>query len=176
MSGDELRIVPMRRRDLRSVLEVEHRIFPEPWSYAVFASELSLRKARAYRVARVGRDLVGYFGELFVDDEAHVTTVGVTPEWQGRGVATSLLADGIRNALQHGAHQVSLEVAAGNERAQALYRRFGFMPVGVRKGYYPVTGEDALVMWVYDIDSPRYQDRLAQLEGEAEAARSGGRS
>ena len=45
-------------------------------------------------------------------------------------------------------------MAAGNERAQALYRRFGFAPVGVRKGYYPKTGEDAFVMWAYEIDSP----------------------
>ena len=47
-------------------------------------------------------------------------------------------------------------MAANNEPAQALYRRFGFAPVGVRKNYYPVTGQDALVMWAYDIDTEEY--------------------
>ncbi len=47
-------------------------------------------------------------------------------------------------------------MAANNEPAQALYRRFGFAPVAVRKNYYPVTGEDAFVMWVYDIDCAEY--------------------
>ena len=54
-------------------------------------------------------------------------------------------------------------MAANNEPAQALYRRFGFAPVGVRKNYYPVTGQDALVMWVYDIDSEEYARRLDEL-------------
>ena len=55
-------------------------------------------------------------------------------------------------------------MAASNERAQALYRRFGFAPVGVRKNYYPITGEDAYVMWAYDIDSPAYAERMAAIE------------
>ena len=55
-------------------------------------------------------------------------------------------------------------MAANNEPAQALYRRFGFAPVGVRKNYYPVTGQDALVMWVYDIDTRRStRPRLEEL-------------
>jgi ribosomal-protein-alanine N-acetyltransferase len=56
-----------------------------------------------------------------------------------------------------------LEVAANNKAAQSLYRRFGFAPVSVRKNYYPVTGQDALVMWVYDIDSEEYEQRLDEL-------------
>jgi ribosomal-protein-alanine N-acetyltransferase len=58
---------------------------------------------------------------------------------------------------------ISLEVAVNNEPAQSLYRRFGFAPVGVRKNYYPVTGQDALLMWVYDIDTDRYAARLEEL-------------
>jgi ribosomal-protein-alanine N-acetyltransferase len=78
-------------------------------------------------------------------------------------VASTLLIDGIRTLLPMGVKHLSLEVAANNEAAQALYRRFGFAPVGVRKNYYPVTGEDALVMWAYDIDSPEYAERLEEL-------------
>jgi ribosomal-protein-alanine N-acetyltransferase len=65
--------------------------------------------------------------------------------------------------LPLGVRHLSLEVAANNEPAQTLYRRFGFAPVGVRKNYYPVTGEDALVMWAYDIDTPEYAERLEEL-------------
>ena len=57
-------------------------------------------------------------------------------------------------------------MAANNEPAQSLYRRFGFAPVGVRKNYYPVTGQDALVMWVYDIDTEEYARRLDELAPE----------
>jgi ribosomal-protein-alanine N-acetyltransferase len=160
----DLAFAPMRRRDLRHVMAIEEVVFPEPWSMAVFASELSLREGRAYRVARDGRRVAGYFGLMFVDEEAHVTTVAVAPGYQRRGVGTALMLEAARTALDAGSRHLSLEVAAGNERAQALYRRFGFAPVGVRKGYYQRTGEDAFVMWAYDVGSPAYAERLAGIE------------
>ncbi|HUZ10605.1 MAG TPA: ribosomal protein S18-alanine N-acetyltransferase [Acidimicrobiales bacterium] len=159
-----LEISAMRRRDLRSVMVIEREVFPEPWSLNVFTSELALRRGRAYRVARDGRAVAGYFGMMFVEDEAHVTTIAVAPAFQRRGVATILMLEIVRIAREHGARHISLEVAEGNARAQALYRRFGFAPVGVRKRYYAVTGEDAYVMWAYDIDAPSYADRLASIE------------
>ena len=78
-------------------------------------------------------------------------------------MASTLIIDGIRTLLSLASTHLSLEVAANNEPAQTLYRRFGFAPVGVRKNYYPVTGEDAIVMWAYDIDTPEYARRLEEL-------------
>jgi ribosomal-protein-alanine N-acetyltransferase len=59
---------------------------------------------------------------------------------------------------------MTLEVRVSNAGAQALYRRFGFVPAGMRKGYYPENGEDAMVMWATDIDSPAYSRRIAEIE------------
>lgn len=157
-------IVPMRRRHLRQVLSIEHEVFPEPWSMAVLSSELSLREGRAYRVALERRTIVGYFGLMLVGEEAHVTTVAVAAQRQHEGVGTTLLLHAVRLSLENGCTQVSLEVAADNTRAQALYRRFGFAPVGIRKGYYQKTGQDAFVMWAYDIGSPEYAARLLEIE------------
>lgn len=161
-----IELVPMRRRDLRRVMAIEHAVFPEPWTPAIFASELSLRRGRAYRVARSGRETVGYLGLMFQDEEAHVTTLAVAPAHQGKGVGTGIMLGGARLAVEKGARHISLEVAVGNLRAQALYRRFGFVPVGVRKGYYQATGEDAYVMWAYDVDTPAYAERLARIEAQ----------
>lgn len=158
-----IELVKMRRRDLRRVMVIEQQVFPEPWTHGVFVSELSLRRGRAYRIAREGREMVGYIGLMFVEDEAHVTTVAVAPEHQGRGIGTQIMLGAVRIALEEGARRISLEVAVGNERAQALYKRFGFVPVGVRKNYYQLTGQDAYVMWAYDIDSPAYQARIATI-------------
>lgn len=159
----DLRIEKLRRRDLRHVLPIEAVVFPEPWSVGVFNSELALRHGRLYRAAWHGGDMAGYIGFMMVDDEAHITTIATAPAYQRRGVARTLLIDGIHTLLPTGVKHLSLEVAASNERAQMLYRRFGFAPVGVRKNYYPVTGEDALVMWAYDIDTLEYAERLEQL-------------
>jgi ribosomal-protein-alanine N-acetyltransferase len=158
-----LRIDKLKRRDLRHVLRIESRVFPEPWSVAVFNSELALRKGRLYRAVWDGGEMAGYIGFMMVDDEAHMTTIATAPEYQRSGVATTMIVDGIHTLRAGGTKHISLEVAANNDPAQALYRRFGFAPVAVRKNYYPVTGQDALVMWVYDIDSERYALRLEEL-------------
>ncbi len=167
----QFQISDMRRRDLRAVMAIERQVFPEPWSQHIFISELALRKGRSYRLARAGREVAGYVGLMFVEDEAHVTTLAVAPSFQRQGLATTLLIDGVRVSLGAGARHLSLEVAAGNDGAQSLYRRFGFAPIGVRKGYYPITGEDAFVMWAYDIDSPAYAERLAGLESALRSRR-----
>ena len=168
-----LRIDKLRRRDLRHVLPIEAVVFPEPWSPAVFNSELALRRGRLYRAAWDGDVMAGYIGFLIVDDEAHMTTIATAPAYQRSGVATTLIVDGVRTLRGDGVRHLSLEVATNNEPAQALYRRFGFAPVGVRKNYYPVTGQDALVMWAYDIDSDQYARRLDDLAAEHH---DGGRS
>ncbi len=157
-------VAPMRTRDLKEVLRIEGEVFDEPWSRRLFEEELAQRTSRAYRTAWVGRELVGYAGQMSIDDEAHVNNVGVAPAWQGRGLGTVLLWDLVHTALERGSAHLTLEVLVGNEAAIALYRRFGMAPVGVRPGYYP-NGGDALVMWVRDIDTEEYAGRLADIGG-----------
>jgi len=157
-------IAPMRRRNVRSVLRIEEQVYPRPWTSSLFLSELALRTTRAYFVARVGRDIVGYAGIMISFEDAHVTTIAVDPAWHRHGVATRLFVALARESLVRGAQHMTLEVRMSNKGAQDLYRRFGFAPVGVRKNYYPETNEDALVMWVHDIDTPEYATLLTGLE------------
>jgi len=156
-------VAPMRTRDLKAVLRIENEVFDEPWSRRLFEEELAQRTSRAYRAAWVGSDLVGYAGQMSVDDEAHVNNIAIAPAWTGRRIGTGLMADLVRTALARGAAHLTLEVAMGNEPAQALYRRFGMAPVGVRPNYY-AEGGDALIMWVRDIDTGTYAERLAAIE------------
>jgi ribosomal-protein-alanine N-acetyltransferase len=157
-------VFPMRRRHLRSVLRIEGEVYPRPWSHSLFLSELALRGSRAYFVARVGRDLVGYAGIMLAGDDAHVTTIAVDPAHHREKIGTRLLLVLTREALARGARNMTLEVRLSNRGAQDLYRRFGFAPVGVRKNYYQETHEDALVMWVHEIDTPDYGALLAAVE------------
>jgi ribosomal-protein-alanine N-acetyltransferase len=160
----EVVIAPMRTKDLRGVLRIEEAVFPQPWSHRLFVEELSQRKSRAYRAAWIGKSVVGFAGQMLIDDESHVNNIAVDPAWQRRGLGAVLLADLVRTALDRGARHLTLEVRVGNEPALALYSRFGLAPVGVRRNYYPVTGDDALVMWARDIDSDAYAGRLSSIE------------
>jgi ribosomal-protein-alanine N-acetyltransferase len=154
----------MRRRHLRAVLRIEALVYPRPWSLGLFLSELGLRATRAYVVARVGPTVVGYAGLLLAAGDGHITTVAVDPAWHRHGVATRMLLALARTAVARGCTSLTLEVRVSNGAAQDLYRRFGFVPAGIRKGYYQETNEDALVMWAHDVDSPAYAERLGDIE------------
>lgn len=160
----DMQIVEMRRRHLRGVLRIEQQVYPRPWTHGLFSSELALRTTRAYFVAKVGREIVGYGGVMMSLTDGHVTTIAVDPKWHRRGIGTRLLLVLARAAIERGATALTLEVRLSNKAAQAMYRRFAFTPVGVRKGYYADTGEDALVMWAYEVDRPAYRDLLDSLE------------
>jgi ribosomal-protein-alanine N-acetyltransferase len=162
----DLRLAPMRTRDLRGVLAIEEAVYTRPWSHRLFADELSQRKSRIYRTAWVDRDIVGFAGLMLIEEDAHVNNIAVDPAWHGRGIATVLMLDLTRSAIDRGSRHLTLEVRVGNEPALALYRRFGMAPVGLRPNYYAETGEDALVMWARSIDSDTYQARLASIAAE----------
>jgi ribosomal-protein-alanine N-acetyltransferase len=158
-------ITPMRRRHLPGVLAIESRVYPRPWSSKLFEDEME-RNGRCYLVARQGEAVVGYAGLLMIADDGHVATVAVDPGLQGRAIATRLLVELVRGSLGLGARQLTLEVRASNDRAQRLYGRFGFAPVGVRKAYYGDNHEDAVVMWAHDVTTDAFAERLAGIEAE----------
>ena len=160
----DVQIVPMRRRHLRSVVRIESQVYPRPWSHSLFVSELALRSSRAYFVAKVGREVVGYAGLMMSLTDGHVTTIAVDPAWHRHHIGTRLLLGLAREGIARGASALTLEVRLSNHGAQEMYKRFGFTAVGVRKGYYADTGEDALIMWAYEVSEPPYGRLLAGIE------------
>lgn len=168
----ELIVEPLRRRHLRDVMAIEQQVYPRPWSVGVFQNELDwARHGERYYVAarRQGR-LVGYAGSMYAVDEAHVTNIAVDPQAHRLGIGTRLLADLMWEARRRGSRTMTLEVRHTNTAAQELYRRFGFVPAGVRRRYYENT-DDAIVMWCHDIDSVGFEQRLEALDRHARGER-----
>lgn len=159
-SEEEVELTPMRRRHLRSVLRIEALVYPRPWSMTLFLQEIARRKDRFYIVARAGGDVVGYGGVMTVGSEAHVTTIAVDPDYQRRKIGTKVFISLLDASIERGARAVSLEVRKSNFGAQRMYEKFGFRPVGIRKGYYIETGEDAIVMWAEQVDRRSYAQLL----------------
>jgi ribosomal-protein-alanine N-acetyltransferase len=135
------------RRDVAELLFIEESQFPEPWTRRILLDEISNTETRRYTVAMENKRIVGYLGVMFVLDELHVNTIGTLPREEGRGIATSLIDEAWADAKVRGITRATLEVAVSNHRAIALYYRYGFVPVGVRKNYYERTNEDALILW-----------------------------
>ena len=160
-------IEPMRRAHLEQVMEIEKTAYPKPWTEGVFTDELSMqsRGSRHYLVATIDGRVVGYGGMIYMDDAAHVTNVAVEVSMRRRGIATELMLDLSWEARRAGMKSLTLEVRDSNVSAQSLYRRFGFVPVGVRAKYYE-NRDDAIVMWCTDIQGEEFRERLQLIEAE----------
>ncbi|WP_326658546.1 ribosomal protein S18-alanine N-acetyltransferase [Streptomyces sp. NBC_00385] len=143
----------MRWWDIDPVLDLEHELFPDDaWSAGMFWSELAHARGpgatRRYVVAEdpVSGRIVGYAGLAAAGDLADVQTIGVTRGHWGGGLGSELLTDLLKHATAFECAEVLLEVRVDNTRAQKLYERFGFEPIGFRRGYYQPGNIDALVM------------------------------
>ena len=108
--------------------------------------------------------LAGYAGLWLMVDEAHVTTIGVRPQFRGKGYGELLLVTLVEAALDIHARWLTLEVRVSNESAQALYRKYGFQDAGTRKKYYSDNNEDALIMWTDELYGRPFQERYARLK------------
>ncbi len=148
-----LHIRKMRTTDLDDVLEIEQYSFPTPWSRSVYEYDLIRNPNSRFYVAleHVGGELWGYIGNWFVYDECHVGTIATKREARGKGVAQALLIHTARQAVAEGMTYIILEVRVNNLAAINLYKKLGFSQVGLRRGYYRDTGEDALLLAMRDL-------------------------
>lgn len=156
----------MRRRHLRSILKIEARVYPRPWSGSLFLSEMAQKSTRSYIVARLNGEVVGYAGMMFTGPESHVTNIAVDPDYHSSKIGSRMLLHLCTEAVARGADTISLEVRVSNDKAQAMYEKFGFSIVSIRRGYYIETNEDAYVMIVDDARSNEFRRRLEAVRHE----------
>ena len=140
----------LRYPDLPNVIAVERRVFPTPWSLAMFVLELSKQSGICLAAVdrRSGEDerLVAYLICSRYDTVWHVMNVAVDLDRQRMGLASALLSELYAQVDDKDA-RFTLEVRRSNHVAIHLYEREGFRAAGTRRRYYQDNGEDALVMW-----------------------------
>lgn len=141
----QLEIRRLSYPDLPQVIGIERRVFPTPWSLAMFVLELSKASGICLAAVRDGR-LVGYLICSRYDTVWHVMNIAVDINQQRMGLASALLAE-LYERVEDPAARFTLEVRRSNSVAIHLYEREGFRAAGMRRRYYQDNGEDALVMW-----------------------------
>ncbi len=116
-----------------------------PWSRELFYKDLK-NPAAHYLLAVESGKVLGFAGFWLLQDEMNIVNIAVLPEERRKGLGAGLLKGIIALGASLGATFVTLEVRAGNVAAQALYGKFGFQIIAMRKKYYSDSGEDAVVM------------------------------
>jgi ribosomal-protein-alanine N-acetyltransferase len=144
-SPSPFQIRPLAYPDLPQVIGVERRVFPTPWSLAMFVLELS-KQSGVCLAALEGQKLVAYMICSRYDTVWHIMNIAVDLDHQRQGLATALLHELYARVGDDDA-RYTLEVRRSNAVAIHLYEREGFRAAGMRRRYYQDNGEDALVMW-----------------------------
>lgn len=141
-----LRFERITREHIPKLLPIEHEAYPDPWTQGMFRQEIESRSSHFY-VLHLGDTVVGYGGFWLVLDEAHVTKVTVAEAYRGLGYGRRLMEHLLERSAWLGGASIRLEVREQNEAALQLYSSLGFARIGLRKGYYAKTNENAVVMF-----------------------------
>lgn len=145
-----LRIEPLAARHIPAILDIENEANGAPWSERSFTNELDNPQS-IFAVGFSGSVLAAYGGVWMCVDEAHITNVAVRADLRQRGFGRQMVKYLMHGAKEQGMTCATLEVRASNVAAIALYENLGFAQVGLRKRYYPNNREDAIVMWLYEL-------------------------
>jgi ribosomal-protein-alanine N-acetyltransferase len=142
-------IAPMRPHDLLEVLAVEQVAYEFPWTHGNFIDSLRAGHS-AWTMRDSSGNLIAYAVVMMALDEAHLLNLTVAPPCQRFGFGWRMLEAMAENARSYGARTMLLEVRPSNAAAQQMYARYGFLRIGIRRGYYPARDgrEDAIVMRV----------------------------
>lgn len=168
----KVEIRPMRQEDVPAVMVIERECFTVPWRESAYITELSNRSAY-YIAACIDGEIVGYGGMWVIMDEAHITTLGVAKKYRGRKIGEQVLIALLEEAMRHKARRATLEVRESNIVAQNLYRKYGFQPAAIRRGYYTDNHENAIVMWVDNLGGIAYNSLLRELKNRLEQDAAG---
>jgi len=136
----------MTVEDVPAAHEIDRLSFALPWPERSLRFEVTDNPAARCWAAELDGHVVGMLILWMIVDEAHIATLATHHEFRRQGIAKQLLVKALDHAYEEGARSALLEVRAGNEAAQAMYRKFGFEVVGRRERYYKDNNEDAVLM------------------------------
>ena len=143
-----VQILDAQPHHLPQIEELEQQCFSIPWTWDQLMSQLP-DDCHEFLAAEQEGKVLGYVGMMTVLDEGYISNVAVDPAFRRQGIADRLITELLDRARIRELSFVTLEVREHNEPAIALYRKHGFAPVGLRKNYYELPVENALLMSKY---------------------------
>lgn len=159
MLNSPISIVEMAQCHIDDVVIIDVQSNSNPWSGSMYMSDiLSPTHINLVAITELNnsknlKEVVGYTVGQKVSDEFHIYALAVKQEYRRSGIANQLIKEALAIAYESKIKSVTLEVRTSNSPAISLYKKVGFQSEGVRKNYYADNGEDALIMWMHNLES-----------------------
>ena len=143
--NSDYRISRFSEEHISAVAKIEAETFSEPWSESSLATLLT-EAYPSFVLCEESAEVVGYLSSVRALDEIEIINVAVRADRKRLGYGEALLRALDGYCAEHGISQISLEVRESNAAAIALYEKCGYTQAGVRKNFYRLPTESALVM------------------------------
>jgi [ribosomal protein S18]-alanine N-acetyltransferase len=157
---------PISIESIDRILALDRLCFGGLWSENSYHRELTNDNSHFLGVTvdnSFSLTTIGFGCFWAILDEAHITLLGIHPDYQGQGLGQLLLRSILDRARKIEMARATLEVRASNHGAIHIYEKFGFETVGRRKKYYQDNGEDGIIMWRGGLQHPYFpNDKIKQ--------------
>jgi ribosomal-protein-alanine N-acetyltransferase len=140
-----LTIRNMTEDDMETVAKLEQQLFSDAWSVSMLKDCFTYSQYWCL-VALEDEEIKGYLITQIVCGEGELHRIGVRPDARRRGIADALMEQLNNKGKKDQLYQWFLEVRESNESAIALYKKWGFERLDLRKNYYHNPTENALIM------------------------------
>lgn len=131
--------------DAEFVSQLELKTFSEPWSKSIIECAIQ-DKDTAFLIAEINGEKVGYISGKNIAGEMYFNNIAVEESFRCNGIGNMLVSQICSIAEQSKCTLVTLEVRESNFGAVELYKRNGFVQVGLRKDFYSLPTENALIL------------------------------
>ncbi len=140
-----MKILKMTKEDLPQVLSLDQKSFISPWDKGQFLYELEENPYAFLFVAKEDDKVVGLIDFWITFEFGSINQIAVLPEYQKKGIGSSLLREAFKMMLEEGVYEVTLEVRIHNKQAISFYESHGFQTKLIKERYYD-NGDDAYFM------------------------------
>lgn len=131
--------------DIKQIAELEARTFSDAWTERSVME--SLEQTQAFiTVAEDDGKLIGYCIIYYVMDEAEIARIAISEDVRRQGVGSGLLDYTCKCCREKEVTRLLLDVRESNEGAIAFYETYGFQSDGMRKNFYNLPQENAVLM------------------------------
>lgn len=141
---NDVSVVPLCEEAVVNAAGLEKEVLGhEAWSAE--AIKETLEHNGQYFAAFLDGEYLGHGGFTFAADEGYITNVVVSKKARRQGVASKILEEMLKVAVEMRLSFLSLEVRESNKSAIALYKKTGFTERGRRPGFYSEPKETAII-------------------------------
>lgn len=170
----QLQIQPLTKDYLEATVKLDRACFGGLWTKGAYEREIDSPKSLLLAVVKQEKSeekqLIGISCFWAIVEEAHITLLGIHPDYRQQGLGELLLCELLIAAIKWPLERATLEVRVSNESAIALYQKLGFAIAGRRKNYYPIPPEDAFILWRSHLDEPEFKEMLQKIQQKRSAA------